>query len=561
MKKKLISMLALAGVLFINGCTNLAEKVLDEASVSGLTDRQAADGILAPVYARLPDIFLHTNYFAIQEISTDEAILPYRGGTDWGDNGIYLAMHQHTYTSTDPNLRNTWTLILQGLSRAITAINTLPTLKDPVTKTYLAEARGMRAYYGLLTLDLFGLVFVKDDLGATSTILRGAEAVEYLKNEFLAVEPDLETGVGPGRLTKGAVWGLLARLYLNAGVYRDIYGAQVTFKPEDMDKVVEYCDKIINSGQYQLSKDYFSIFNSDNHDNKELIFAVDQRADLNGTNRMAYFSLSGDQFPIPAYPNANGTDGPAITPDYYRTWVNAYAPKDPTADPRFYKQNLSIYSNPADSCVAEADFNINRGILRGQQYGLIRRNGVFLKCPDGKFKVAKLYHDTRNKPTLAVDFTEQIDFTVAGSNYNTGYRVEKYEFSKKSVSGRNFGEADIIILRLADIYLMRAEAKLRKSNDAASALADVNTVRAARTVTAPPPALTTMNLDLLYRERGFELYWEMVRRTDMIRFGKYEGTWTEKTNSDKFKRIFPIPQTAIDGASNLPGYLVQNQSY
>ncbi|WP_026262317.1 RagB/SusD family nutrient uptake outer membrane protein [Spirosoma panaciterrae] len=561
MNKKLISMLALAGMLFINGCTNLAEKVLDEASVSGLTDRQAADGILAPVYARLPDIFLHTNYFAIQEISTDEAILPYRGGTDWGDNGIYLAMHQHTYTSTDPNLRNTWTLILQGLSRAITAINTLPTLKDPVTKTYLAEARGMRAYYGLLTLDLFGIVFVKDDLGATSTILRGTEAVEYLKNEFLAVEPDLETGVGPGRLTKGAVWGLLARLYLNAGVYRDIYGAQVTFKPEDMDKVVEYCDKIINSGQYQLSKDYFAIFNSDNHDNKELIFAVDQRADLNGTNRMAYFSLSGDQFPIPAYPNANGTDGPAITPDYYRTWVNAYAPKDPTVDPRFYKQNLSIYSNPADSCVAEADFNINRGILRGQQYGLIRRNGVFLKCPDGKFKVAKLYHDTRNKPTLAVDFTEQIDFTVAGSNYNTGYRVEKYEFSKKSVSGRNFGEADIIILRLADIYLMRAEAKLRKSNDAASALADVNTVRAARTVTAPPPALTAMNLDLLYRERGFELYWEMVRRTDMIRFGKYEGTWTEKTNSDKLKRIFPIPQTAIDGASNLPGYLVQNQSY
>ncbi|MBD2700426.1 RagB/SusD family nutrient uptake outer membrane protein [Spirosoma sp. BT702] len=561
MNKKLISILALAGLFVINGCTNLAEHVLDEASVQGLSDRQAADGIIAPVYARLPDIFQHTNYFAIQEISTDEAILPYRGGTDWGDNGIYLAMHQHTHTSTDPNIRNTWQFILQGLSRAIIATNTLPTLNDPVTKTYLAEARGMRAYYNLLTLDLFGLVFVKDDLGATSSILRGEQAVDYLKNEFLAVEPNLETTVGPGRLTKGAVWGLLARLYLNAAVYRDRYAAQFTFKSEDMDKVVEYCDKIISSGQYQLSKDYFAIFNSDNHDNKELIFAVDQRADLNGHNRMAYFSLSGDQFPIPAYPNANGTDGPGITPDYYRTWVNAYAPADPSVDPRFYKQNLRIYSNPADSCVAEADFNINRGILRGQQYGLIRRNGVFLKCPDGKFKVAKLYHDTRNRPTQAVDFTEQIDFTVAGSNYNTGYRVEKYEFSKKSVSGRNFGEADIIILRLADIYMMRAEAKLRKSNDAASALADVNVVRAARNVTTPPPALSSMSLDLLFRERGFEFYWEMLRRTDMIRFGKYEGTWTEKTNTDKFKRIFPIPQTAVDGASNLPGYLKQNDSY
>ena len=108
---------------------------------------------------------------------------------------------------------------------------------------------------------------------------------------------------------------------------------------------------------------------------------------------------------------------------------------------------------------------------------------------------------------------------------------------------------------------MRAEAKLRKSNDAAGALADVNLVRASRTKTLPPPALTSMNLDLLFRERGFEFYWEMLRRPDMIRFGKYEGKWTEKTNADVKKRIFPIPQTAIDGASNLPGYLKQNDGY
>ena len=560
MKKKIYSLLFLCSFAVLESCTDLKEEILDETlSAAKLTDKQAADGIIAPVYARLPDIFLHTNYFAIQEISTDEAILPYRGGTDWGDNGIYIAMHQHTYQSTDPNIRNTWNFILQGMSRAITAMNTLPSLNDANAKVYLAEARGMRAYYSMLTLDLFGLVFVKEDIGETSKILRGEEAFQYIKNEFLAVEPNLDATVGPGRLSKGAVWGLLARLYLNAAVYRDVYGTP-TFKADEMDKVTEYCDKIINSGTYKLSPDYFSIFGSDNHTNPELIFAVDQRAELNGHNRMAYFSLSGDQFPIPAYPNANGTDGPAITPDFYRTWTDHYAPKDPAGvDPRFYKQNLSAYSNPADTCVAEANFNINRGILRGQQYGLIRKNGVFLKCPDGKFKVGKLFNDTRNRPTVPVNFTEKVDFTTSGSDYSTGYRVEKYEFSKKSVSGRNFGEADIVIVRLADIYLMRAEAKLRKSNDAAGALADVNIVRAARTT--PPPALTSMSLDILFRERGFEFYWEMLRRTDMIRFGKYEGTWTEKTNTDKLKRIFPIPQTAIDGASNLPGYLKQNQGY
>ncbi len=561
MKKKSIILFLIASALFAESCTDLKEEILDETQATKLTDKQAADGIIAPVYARMPDLFNHTNYFALQEISTDEAILPYRGGTDWGDNGIYLAMHAHTYQSTDPNIRNTWNFILQGISRSITALNTLPNLKDGSVKTYLAEARAMRAYYNMLALDLFGMAFVKDDLGATSKIIRGEEAFQYIKNELVAAEPNLEATVGPGRVTKGAAWGLLARLYLNAAVYRDIYAASFTFKSEDMDKVIEYCDKIISSGQYQLSADYFSLFNDDNHGNKELIFALDQRADLNGHNRLAYFSLSGDQFPLPAYPNANGTDGPGITSDFYQTWVSAYGAQDPSVDPRFYKENLSTYSNQADTCIAADKFNINRGILRGQQYGLIRRNGVFLKCADGRMKVGKLYNDTRNRPTAPVIFTEKIDFTTTGSDYSTGYRVEKYEFSKKSVSGRNFGEADIVFIRLADIYLMRAEARLRKSNDAAGALADVNIVRASRTASTPPPALREMSLDLLFRERGFEFYWEMLRRPDMIRFGKYEGTWTEKTNNDRQKRIFPVPQTAIDGASNLPGYLKQNQGY
>jgi hypothetical protein len=295
-----------------------------------------------------------------------------------------------------------------------------------------------------------------------------------------------------------------------------------------------------------------------------LIFAVDQRNDLAGHNRMAYFSISGDQFPLPAYTGANGTDGPGITTEFYRSWVNAYAVDPAQADPRFYKENLSIYTNGADSCVDAAAFNINRGILRGQQYGLIRKNGVFLKCVSGKMLVGKLFYDTRSKPTKPVDFTELCDFTTAGSDYNTGYRVEKYEFSKTSVSGRNFGEHDIVILRLADIYLMRAEANLRAATTtSATPLADVNKVRMARTATSSvvPTPLASITLDNLFRERGFEFYWECQRRTDMIRFGKYEGTWTEKTSTDVKKRLFPIPQTAIDATSIESGYLVQNQGY
>lgn len=551
------SMVALA-----SGCTKLNEEVLDESlSTRGLTERQVADGQIAPVYALLPTLHEHTRYFALQEISTDEAILPYRGGTDWGDNGIYVSLHRHETTSTDPNVRNTWNTITQGISRTVTAIFSLKNNKDAIAPAYIAEARAMRAFYNMLSLDLFGIAYIKEDPGAVSKIVRGQEAVDYIKSEMLAAEPLLDNTSGPGRLTKAGVWSLLAKLNLNAPVYRDVYADAFQFKTEDMNEVISNCDKVISSGQFALSADYFAIFGDDNHSNKELIFAVDQRADLNGHNRLAYFSLSGDQFPLTAFPGANGTDGPGITSDFYRSWVSAYGAVDPAqADPRFFKQNVSMNTNPGDSCVTE--FNVDRGILRGQQYGLIRKNGVFEKCPDGKFKVGKLFNSSRSNPNLPVEFTEKIDFTTAGSNYSTGFRVEKYEFSRKSASGRNFGEADISIVRLADIYLMRAEAKLKRG-DAVGALADVNIVRLSRTAyTVQPTALTgTLTLDLLFRERGFEFYWEMNRRTDMIRFGKYEGAWTEKSNTDRKKRIFPIPQTAVDGASNLPNYLVQNSGY
>lgn len=563
MKNLFKSLFTTAAIVLVAGsCTKLEETILDESSVTGLTEKQIADGTIAPVYANLPNIYLHTGLFALQEITTDEAILPYRGGTDWGDNGIYVDLNRHTMNSTTANVRNTWNPLTQSLSRAVSAISSLQGSKDPNAAKYIAEAKGMYAFYNLMFLDLWGIIFVKEDPGAVSKIVRGDEAVEYLKKVLLEVEPQLDNTTGPGRLTKAGVWGLLAKLHLNAAVYRDVYASTFNFKPEDMDKVVDYSNRIISAGQYALSPDYWAIFNDNNNTNKELIFAVDQRPDLNGHNRLAYFSLSGDQFPLPAYTGANGTDGPGITPEYYKTWVDAYAPLDPAdADPRFYKKNVFVDPVTQQACYDAASYRLDRGILRGQQYGLIRTAGVFEKCPDGKFKVGRLFNNSRSRPTVAVNHTESINFTPAGSDYFTGYRVLKFEFSQTSVSGRNFGAVDIPIVRLADVYLMRAEAKMRKG-DAAGALTDVNAVRTARTSgTLTAKSLPSVNLDLIFRERGFELYWEMQRRTDMIRFGKFEGTWTEKTISDKNKRVFPIPQTAIDGASNLPGYLKQNVGY
>lgn len=562
--KATIKLILLTAAIFFAGCTDLGEEILDESLTGDTKDADLVRGAIAPAYGMLPEFYRHTRYFAVQEISTDEAILPYRGGRDWGDNGIYIELHQHTYTPVHSNIRQCWDFLTRMISRTVTAINVLTPMAETneEARTFLAEARGLRAFYNMITLDLWGLAFQKDDPNELSIILRGSEAVEYVRTEFEAVVGDLRTDVGPGRLTQAGVYSLLARLHLNAAVWRDPYAASFDFTGADMDKVVEYANLVINSGQYEMSPEYFANFNNDNHTNRELVFAIDQRPDLNGHNRMSYFSMSDNFYGNPLFPRGNGTDGPGITPDFYESWVEANGSVDPAeADARFFWERMEI---PADSAIAAEDFEVNRGIYRGLQYGLQNtgRRLPFIQTSDGRYKIGRLRDWRRAEAGAYVDFVKEINFTAVGSDYNTGYRVEKYQWSKSSEDGRNKGEADLVIVRLADLYMMRAEAKMRKG-DAAGALGDVNFVRGSRTARpeVTPEPLTEMNPDILFRERGFEFYWEHQRRTDMIRFGKYEDTWTEKTDSDVKKRIFPIPQTAIDGASDNPGYLVQNSGY
>jgi hypothetical protein len=103
---------------------------------------------------------------------------------------------------------------------------------------------------------------------------------------------------------------------------------------------------------------------------------------------------------------------------------------------------------------------------------------------------------------------------------------------------------------------MKAEAILRggTATNGQTALSLVNAVRSNRSTSAAWAAVT---LDDLYAERAREFTWECWRRNDMIRFGKYETTYGFKTNTDTYRRIFPIPTAAL----NTNPKLVQNPGY
>lgn len=585
MKNKLLIIVLVLSPLLNWNCTDLEEERLDEAEFGG--QAEAVSGAIAPAYGNLSATWLHTNYYGLQLLASNEAILPYRGGTDWFDGGKFLATHAHTLTPTNDLVGSSWNELTTNISRTLAAIEVLTPLAEAGNNEAIGalyEMRALRGYLSMLLLDSWGIVLKKESINELSEVLRGQEAIDYIESEFLAVVDVINTDKGSGRMTQSAIWGFLSRLYLNAAVYRDPSGTP-DFTATDMDRVIEYTDKVINSGLYSLSPEYFELFNDDNRTNSELIFALDQRGVLEDEHsRWAYWPIAGSMFPRPEYPKADGTDGPAITSDFYQTWVDAYGAVDPAeADSRFYQRNtlvpepqladlagraplLATETENSFYCIVPEEFEMDRGILRGIQWGPRKGDdGAFLTCDGGGVKILPIQQRKGNGPDRDVGYvnhTLDVNFTIEGSLHNTGYRPSKYQFSHTSDDGNDNSSVDLVLMRLAEVYLMRAEAKLRKG-DNGGALADVNLVRTSRTArpTQTPEALATVDLDILFRERGFELYWEGFRRTDQIRFGKYEDSWTDKTDTDVNKRLFPIPQSAVDGASGIDGFLVQNPGY
>jgi hypothetical protein len=568
-----------AFLLAFLSCTTLDEEILDE-SLTGTGQAEIVSGSIAPVYGMLRQVWLHTVNFGLQEVASDEGILPYRGGTDWFDGGKFIAVHQHLMTPGNSLVGDSWTFITLTLSRAVLAEENMRlevANGNSSAKSPLYEMKAMKAYLNMLALDNWGLVFKKDSPDQLSEILRGQEAFDYVESELLLAASGIGSNNDPGRMNKYAVDGLLARLYLNAAVYRDPYG-NPNFRAEDMDKVIQYTTNIIN-GPYSLSPEYFDLFNDNNKTNPEIIFSLDQRGVLQTEHsRWQYWSISGDQVPRPEFPSTRGTDAVAATPDFIQTWYDAYGNMDPAkADARFFQENTVIPENLRDLtgvnpnndadhyyCVDANKFEMDRGIIRNVIWGPRKDgNGNILKCEDGKVRIYPVINRRSSGANIRyVDHTFQVDFTNEGSLHNTGHRFSKYQFSRTAPNCCTNSSVDIVLLRLGEVYLMRAEAKLRKG-DNGGALTDINALRTSRNArpTQTPAPLNTIDLNILFRESGFELYWEGLRRVNQIRFGKYENTWTEKTDSDVNKRLFPIPQRAIDGASNETGFLVQNPGY
>ena len=151
-------------------------------------------------------------------------------------------------------------------------------------------------------------------------------------------------------------------------------------------------------------------------------------------------------------------------------------------------------------------------------------------------------------------------------NFNDGYAFIKYKnISSTGVKGvhDNWVDTDLPVYRLADVYLMYAEAVVRGGGGSMStALGYVNDIR----TRAKASSISTLNLDFILDERSRELSWEMTRRTDLIRYGKFtsasylwpwKGGVKDGKGVQEYRNLFPIPNNDLAVNPNLkqnPGY-------
>jgi hypothetical protein len=466
-------------------------------------------------------------YWFVQTLSTDEAIMPARGG-NWYDNGRYEEHHKHTWVPGNAHVSGAWNYLSSVISNSnqnMSIIELGPDLEGKATS--LAELRMMRAIAVYLMMDLWGnipIVTKFGDVTPPETRPR-AEVFSFIEQEINECLPNLSSDVGLttyGRPNKYTAYALLAKLYLNAEVY---IGASRT------NEAIAACDQIIESGSYSLESNYRKMFFLDNGPQiSEFIFAIP--FDATAPNGYLFYN----RYWLPRSTRA-------------KYGLN-FTPSAPMSTlPEFY----AYFDDPGDIR--------NKQWLTGKQY---LHNGTPItvnttkKGYDEDYAGADgadpiVYH-VELTPDVIIKDEAGFDCGNDEISWNMGYRSIK--FYPDSTSATRNQNNDMPVFRYSDILLMKAEAILRGGTATLgqTALSLVNELRAVRSTS---PAWIDVTLQEIYEERCREFVGENWHRNDMIRFGKYEDQWGYKTDTDIKKRLMPIPTSAIQ----LNPILKQNDGY
>ena len=429
-------------------------------------------------------------YWSLNENSTDEA------KCSWGNDAWVRAINTNTWSdaANDASLA-VYARTIHGVTFAneylkqtdeknLDARGCSDELKARI-RQYRAEVRFLRAFYYFVAMDVFGSpAFVTEDspFGAVNPSQGTREQVfEYIESELKDLVKD-DSAMPAARsnyprVDKGSCYGLLARLYLNAEVY--------TGTPRWADAKAA-CEAVVGLG-YGLASNYADLFRGDNGENpdvlKEILFAASYNAEQSqswgGTGFLTHAAVGEKDVTSKAHPNGvnGGWGGLRTTIEFVNKYFSPTRIPDKDEEGRYTSNEYVI----ADK--------------RGQLFFL--GEGDQLR-----------YEDIPNEEAI---YQFLYGWSCLKFN-NIPHNMTEEEFNE-TAKVKEYSDIDFPVIRLAEIYLIYAEACLNL-NDAnnATALGYLKQLSDRAGVAAPK----TITKDFLVAERARELMWEIFRNTIFI---------------------------------------------
>ena len=505
MKKFLYMVL---GVAALCACTNLDEQIYSKiAKENFFTTEDQFVKYSARAYSSLQHWGTEKSLWTFVIQNTNEVCVPVNPKGGWWDDGRYNEVQVHNISYSNRLLEMAWDYWTKG----ITACNDVLDMFDNVEEDFeakdrvIAEMKVLRAYYYMCGIDNWGSVpfsISKKETGYPEKKDR-AFMFDFIVKEINESIPYLQEVPTPeyyGRITQGAAYAILAKMYLNAEKW---IGKAMWAEAENA------CKAIISKGHYSLAPNYRDNFALHNENCPEQIFAIPFSTVYTASDHNAfiiYMSTLPADLCRPMGINTDAWDGLCGEPDF-----------------------LASY-DPADTRKADT-------WLYGQMYD---KDGKALEIEPGVPYI------------IDPDMPESVFGKDARRTALQGARIGKWPYqSDGKLTGDDVSmENDFFLIRYADVVLMYVEALVRQ--DKAAQAANVADFQAIRTRAGlAPMTVGELTLENLYWERAHELAIEGWARQDMIRFDKFLEAWWAKPAKTESVLLLPIPKTAKAANPNL----------
>ncbi|MBT1700428.1 RagB/SusD family nutrient uptake outer membrane protein [Fulvivirgaceae bacterium PWU4] len=472
---KKLKLFIIAATLLVGCADKLDEEVVSQAPFSYFNTEAGVDALINGVYNSLRWQFNGEQSFTLWNYGVDEYIQAADGSNKFVD----------TYTNQlNPSFgmfHDMWTEYYKGINNANIGLKLIPTVKAEggaltsagVKEQRMAELRFLRGYFYFMLVQQFG------------PIPLNLEAIESLELEFprapvadvyKAIISDLRaaeavlpgTQSQRGRITSWAARHFLAKVYLTRGsAVTDQRGQKAT----DLDSAAYYADMVINSGAFSLVPNFADLWNIANEANPEIILAAQFNNNAlllnNSGNRVhLYFQMTYDVKPGMERDITYGRPFRRIRPTSYT--INVFDRKN---DSRFYKSFRTAYFSNDRT----APFTIPKWTQEEVDKGYVAAS----KLGQNKFNVG----DTAVFITMDQGIS---DAAIGKKSYlwipqnkwnNSDFpTLIKWMDPTRLDVGTEFAGRDGIMARLAETYLIAAEAYGRKT-DYVTAAARINKLR------------------------------------------------------------------------------------